>query len=246
MAFFKEYSVPYPNEHNALEDIMAKYRILVIDDARVIRLSVKSIFEKLDSEVVELGNVEDLFQSSWKYQNLDLLFLDIDLPGMDGLTALEKIKQSPALAKVPIIMLTGHADPQMVRKAINAGILDYVRKPFTKETLLRRAGSILNLTESAIESLPEPQQEMKETSTAPAFYAVLTLSASDEIPAEVSSLLQPPFWSGLKQVGSATLVIPFQFSGTQEAATEAIRDHLQQQNWPVDQCTVTSEPPFSE
>ena len=69
-------------------------------------------------EVLELDSVEDLFQSVWKYHRIDLLFLDIDLPGMDGLTALEKIKQERALAKVPVIMLTGNSDPQIVKKAI--------------------------------------------------------------------------------------------------------------------------------
>ena len=74
---------------------MARYRVLVIDDTRVIRLSLKSMLEKIDAEVLELANAEELFQSSWRYLNLDLIFLDIDLPGMNGMTALIKIKEDP-------------------------------------------------------------------------------------------------------------------------------------------------------
>lgn len=223
---------------------MAKYRILVIDDARVIRLSLKSILEKLDAEVLELGNVEDLFQSSWKYQNLDLLFLDIDLPGMDGLTALAQIKQSPILTNVPIVMLTGHTDPHMVRRAISSGILDYVRKPFTKETLLRRAGSVLNLPEYAIEGLPDVKMETQELLAATTYYALITLADVSEIPVETPNLLQLPPESGLIQAGPATLILPFKFQGALDAASTAIRIHLQKQNLPVEAYEVTTEAPL--
>ena len=113
---------------------MAKYRVLVIDDTRVTRLSIKSILEKLGAEVLELANAEDLFQSSWRYLNLDLIFLDIDLPGMNGMTALIKLKEDPKWTGVPIIMLTSLADPDIVKRAIQAGIVDYIRKPFLAET----------------------------------------------------------------------------------------------------------------
>ena len=125
---------------------MAKYRVLVIDDTRVTRLSIKSILEKLGAEVLELANAEDLFQSSWRYLNLDLIFLDIDLPGMNGMTALIKLKEDPKWTGVPIIMLTSLADPDIVKRAIQAGIVDYIRKPFLAETLLTRVKNLLALT----------------------------------------------------------------------------------------------------
>ena len=133
---------------------MANNRVLVIDDTRVIRLSIKTIFEKYGVEVLELGNVEDLFQAVWKYHRVDLLFLDIELPGMDGLTALEKIRRDPVLSKVPVIMLTSNADPHNVKKAIHAGIVDYVRKPFTSETLLQRVRPLLQLPAAPPAELP--------------------------------------------------------------------------------------------
>ena len=123
---------------------MARYRVLVIDDTRVIRLSLKSMLEKIDAEVLELANAEELFQSSWRYLNLDLIFLDIDLPGMNGMTALIKIKEDPKWTGVPIIMLTSLADPDVVKRAIQAGIVDYIRKPFLAETLLSRVKNLLS------------------------------------------------------------------------------------------------------
>jgi len=124
---------------------MAKSRILVIDDTRVIRLSLKSIFEKIGAEVLELGSAEELFHDSWRFHNLDLIFLDINLPGMSGMTALVKIKESPKWAGVPVIMLTSHADPVVVKQAIHCGIYDYICKPFTTEALLQRVKPLLKL-----------------------------------------------------------------------------------------------------
>ena len=124
---------------------MEKQRILVIDDSRVIRLTLKSIFEKIGAEVLELSNAEELFQDTWRYHNLDLIFLDIDLPGMNGMTALIKIKETPKWNGVPIIMLTSHAAPPLVKQAIHCGIHDYISKPFTAETLFLRVKPLLKL-----------------------------------------------------------------------------------------------------
>jgi len=225
---------------------MAKYRILVVDDARVIRLSLKNVFEKFDCEVLELGNAEDLFQSDWKYQKLDLLFLDIDLPGMDGLTALEKIKQIPHLANVPVIMLTGHSDPNKVRQAISRGVTDYIRKPFTADSLLKRARIILDLPESTGEGAPESLPAAEESLKKPTLYAVVNFSPAAQIPSEFAALLQPSSESGLIQAGPVILIIPFEHSGSQDEASAAISSHLQQQNLAADAFKITATPPLKE
>jgi len=92
----------------------------------VIRLTLKSLFEKIGAEVLELSNAEDLFQDTWRYHNLDLIFLDIDLPGMNGMTALIKLKETPKWNGFPIIMLTSHAAPALVKQDIHCGIHDYI------------------------------------------------------------------------------------------------------------------------
>ena len=126
---------------------MKKSRVLVIDDDRTIRLSLKMIIGKIGAEVFELDNAEDLFEVSWKFHNLDLIILDIELPKMDGMTALIKIKENPKWDGVPIIMLTSHARKDFVKKAVLAGVSDYVLKPFTAESLLNRVKPILGIAE---------------------------------------------------------------------------------------------------
>ena len=215
---------------------MARYRVLVIDDTRVIRLSLKSMLEKIDAEVLELANAEELFQSSWRYLNLDLIFLDIDLPGMNGMTALIKIKEDPKWTGVPIIMLTSLADPDVVKRAIQAGIVDYIRKPFLAETLLNRITSLLN---SAL--VPE-NSVVDETEAAKLplqyYQATLSLDPAENLPPYLASLLPLGFGSGVQITQPASLVIPFQFSGSLDAATETFEQHLRQNQISVGKCKI--------
>ena len=215
---------------------MARYRVLVIDDTRVIRLSLKSLLEKIDAEVLELANAEDLFESSWRYLNLDLIFLDIDLPGMNGMTALIKIKEDPKWTGVPVIMLTSLADPDVVKRAIQAGIVDYIRKPFLAETLLNRITSLLTSGR-----VPEKSAvDETEAATQPLQYyqATLSLDPAENLPPYLASLLPLGFGSGVQITQPASLVIPFQFSGSLDAATATFEQHLRQNQISVGKCKI--------
>jgi len=66
-----------------------------------------------------------------------LVMLDIQLPHVDGITILETIRATPDWEHVPVIMLTGVADQDKIRKVRTLRIQDYVLKPFRRETLLR-------------------------------------------------------------------------------------------------------------
>ena len=215
---------------------MARYRVLVIDDTRVIRLSLKSLLEKIDAEVLELANAEDLFESSWRYLNLDLIFLDIDLPGMNGMTALIKIKEDPKWTGVPIIMLTSLADPDVVKRAIQAGIVDYIRKPFLAETLLNRITSLLTSGRVPEKSVVDET----EAATQPLQYyqATLSLDPAENLPPYLASLLPLGFGSGVQITQPASLVIPFQFSGSLDAATATFEQHLRQNQISVGKCKI--------
>lgn len=122
---------------------MSLRKVLIVDDSRIIRLGIKTLLEKFNIEVIELSSVEELFQSSWRYRDVKLILLDIDLPGMDGLTALETMKQDEAIAQIPKIMLTGHGNKNFVKRAAKAGIVDYIRKPYTGQDFISRIVKIL-------------------------------------------------------------------------------------------------------
>jgi DNA-binding response OmpR family regulator len=132
-------------------------KVLVIDDSALIRMEVKRTLEKYGVEVIELSNAEDFFQYLWRYQGLNLLILDIILPGMDGISALEKIKLTGAWQYLPVIMLTGRAERADVTRALQAGAVDYIRKPFAREELLERVEGILG------QLVPPPENNLTDS-----------------------------------------------------------------------------------
>lgn len=208
---------------------MAQRRVLVIDDARVIRLSVKSALEKMDIEVLELGNAEDLFQSAWKFQNIDLIILDIDLPGMDGITALQTIKTDPKWVGIPVIMLTGHSDPKLVRRAVSFGVADYIRKPFTTEDVAQRVEAVLS--DEAV--LARQKGRVRPPVPVHTYYAILTLDSSTGLPAGLSDLANPDPSSSLKPTGPFHVVFPFPYAGGLNLATTKVREYLDGKHWPT-------------
>jgi len=70
---------------------MSQNKILIVDDSKVTRRSISILLEKQGFTVLALDNIEDFFTLPDRYSDVSLMLLDIDLPGMDGLTALEYI-----------------------------------------------------------------------------------------------------------------------------------------------------------
>ena len=68
-------------------------------------------------------------------QPLDLIISDYNMPEMDGLGLLRAVRGHPAVRKVPFILLTGRGDRELVVKAAQAGVNNYLVKPFTAEIL---------------------------------------------------------------------------------------------------------------
>ena len=75
----------------------------------------------------------------------DLILLDHCLPGRDGLSLLKDIRALPDLERVPVIMLTGSSDPEVVSHAIQQRVNDFIVKPFDINMLVERVEKLLPL-----------------------------------------------------------------------------------------------------
>jgi DNA-binding response OmpR family regulator len=75
---------------------------------------------------------------------IDLILLDIEMPGMSGFETLELIKLQPNAENVPVIFVTSHVSTELITKALKKGAKDYIMKPFEPEVLIRKVYAVLN------------------------------------------------------------------------------------------------------
>jgi len=73
----------------------------------------------------------------------DLVLMDIGLPGSDGLVITERLKATPGLAAIPVVMLTGEARFETLVRSMQAGAADFIVKPFTRDALVAKLGKFL-------------------------------------------------------------------------------------------------------
>ncbi|MEC9378006.1 MAG: response regulator, partial [Candidatus Latescibacterota bacterium] len=100
---------------------------MLVDDSAVARHKVGAILCSLKCEVIEAKDGTEAL-STLEKETPDLLILDINMPSVTTLDVLTQIRQSKRHAALPVVMLTGDADPKVVTKAISLRADDYIRK----------------------------------------------------------------------------------------------------------------------
>jgi two-component system C4-dicarboxylate transport response regulator DctD len=118
---------------------MSGQRILLIDDEEDMRLSSAQALELFGLEVATFSSAEAVLELVG-YGFDGVVVSDIRMPGMDGMTLLQRIRDVDA--EIPVILVTGHADVQLAVSAMRAGVYDFLEKPFTAQHLagiIRRA-----------------------------------------------------------------------------------------------------------
>lgn len=113
--------------------------ILIVDDDPRIREVVGSAIGTVGYRYSEVGSGEEALRVIGK-ENVDLVILDLSMPGMSGLTALQAMRQQ---AKFPIIILSGHEDRDRKIETFVAGADDYIIKPFDPAELAARVFAAL-------------------------------------------------------------------------------------------------------
>lgn len=73
----------------------------------------------------------------------DLILMDLDMPGMNGLETLRRIKATPQWAAIAVMMVTGQSGKEMVVDCLKAGAVDFVVKPLDRETFLKKVARFL-------------------------------------------------------------------------------------------------------
>ncbi|MCF8026302.1 MAG: response regulator [Desulfobacteraceae bacterium] len=120
---------------------MTKYPILVVDDEKNIRLTVGRVLESLEIPVHTAVNGEAALQKLQE-DRFSMVFLDLKMPGMDGMEVLRRIKANWPQTRVVII--TAHGTIESAVKAMKLGAVDFLQKPFSPAEILELAKEILH------------------------------------------------------------------------------------------------------
>ena len=110
-------------------------RILIIDDHRLFREAIGHVLRELEEKVVliEAGTAEEAISMVRHYRDLDLILLDLNMPGMGGLSSLPKLLELAPTA--PVVVVSGSAAGVDVRSAINAGAAGFIPKTASSHEL---------------------------------------------------------------------------------------------------------------
>jgi two-component system cell cycle response regulator DivK len=119
-----------------MEKGMAGKKILLVEDNPVNRRLAQFLLRSQGYEVREATTAQEAFDIL-KTERPDLIVMDIQLPGMDGLEATRKIKEQPSTADIPVVAVTSYAMKGDREKALAAGCAGYVTKPIDKDTFVR-------------------------------------------------------------------------------------------------------------
>jgi CheY-like chemotaxis protein len=130
---------PLSASTRALSELVDHFQpiVLIVDDNE---LELKFVAKLLDEELCELVFAKSGAEALALMRKVrpDLILLDVDMPEIDGLETLRRLKQGPHLADIPVVMVTGHREKEMVVKFLNAGAADYAVKPLERLSLLKK------------------------------------------------------------------------------------------------------------
>lgn len=117
--------------------------IFVVDDNDA-NLTLAATALEENYRVLTMPSAQKMFALLAKGRVPALIFLDIEMPGMDGMEALRALKDNPLWQGVPVLFFTGHSDEDVRGKADELGAAGVVHKPIVPGVLLERAGDILS------------------------------------------------------------------------------------------------------
>lgn len=118
-------------------------KALVVDDSKAVRMILGRILRDLGYEVREAGNGQEALdvldaEKAAGQSGMNLLLADWNMPEMNGFDLLKRLRQSPDLASLPVVMVTTETEMEQMSAALAAGANEYVMKPFTKEILVEK------------------------------------------------------------------------------------------------------------
>lgn len=118
-------------------------KILLIDDFATMRRIIKNLLKDIGYTKVEEANDGDVALEMLNQEPFDFVISDWNMPNMTGIDLLKAVRADDKLKDLPFLMVTAEAKPENVTEALNAGVSNYIVKPFTSVTLKEKIDKIL-------------------------------------------------------------------------------------------------------
>jgi FixJ family two-component response regulator len=126
---------------NNMKDVITEgASVAIIDDDQSIREAIKTLLDSLGLNVEEFSSAEG-FLTSGQSQPFDCLLLDVRMPGLGGLELQRRLIADNS--RIPIVFITAHYSEEDQTKAMEAGAIDFLNKPFSEHSLLTAIGSAI-------------------------------------------------------------------------------------------------------
>lgn len=120
------------------------HKILTVDDSKMVRMIVAKTFGPFKCTILEASDGAEGVATATR-EKPDLIFMDITMPNMTGLEALQMIRNTPGIAATPVVMLTAESDAQRLGTADQLKVAGYISKPFQGAQLVALTKRIIPL-----------------------------------------------------------------------------------------------------
>ena len=119
--------------------------VLIVDDSAAIRKILQRVLRQTDLNLGEISEAGDGTEAVeiLKSRRFGLILSDINMPQMDGLQLLARIKEMDHLKNIPVIMITTEGGQGKVMEAVQLGATGYVRKPFTADQIKEKLAGVI-------------------------------------------------------------------------------------------------------
>lgn len=124
--------------------------VLIVDDSETVRAQLRNDLDRCGHTAFEARNgLEGLQVLNAGEVKIDLIFCDVNMPEMDGLTMCREVHRNPLLNTIPIFMLTTQTSPQMKAEGKASGVIAWVVKPYEKNKVMSGVAKVLARSGSA-------------------------------------------------------------------------------------------------